>query len=395
METIFYVSRSGLPITAPGIRIANLSNLIDKNLYKIHYFCICEEKKEELELADKSYHDKYGNLTLIYQNNTYTYINLRNTVIENYVELFTSSRQFRELLKYIKEINPKIIILYNPTFSLENKLYRKAKQMDIRIFVDVTEWYEYRRNDTFNKRFIAKSVDKRIKKLDQDMDGIIAISQYLVDFYTKKKANVIYIPPIMLECPNVNVHINEIKECIYAGSPKQKDNIYNVISAVLKLNKNKINIKLKLIGITYEELMSYYRCEKEYLSTSGILCYGRLMHKDVIEILKNADFSFLFREPKRYAKAGFSTKLSECISLGIPILCNRVGGAECIIESYNCGWVIDNYEQTSIFNELTKIISYPSKKMEFYRKNCFIAYNNEIKGEQYRKRLNEFIRKGY
>ncbi len=64
----------------------------------------------------------------------------------------------------------------------------------------------------------------------------------------------------------------------------------------------------------------------------GITAYGRVPHEECVKVIEKADFSILFRGESSVRKSRFFTKLSESLSLGIPVLCNAVGGADEIIK---------------------------------------------------------------
>ena len=77
-----------------------------------------------------------------------------------------------------------MVILYNPTSRMANRVRQLCKKRKISVVVDVTEWYEVSHQKKAEK-VVAVSVDKRIRKIDKKMDGIISISPYLTNYYEK------------------------------------------------------------------------------------------------------------------------------------------------------------------------------------------------------------------
>ena len=65
-------------------------------------------------------------------------------------------------------------------------------------------------------------------------------------------------------------------------------------------------------------------------------------------MLRESDFGILFRKPELYARAGFSTKFAECMSNGVPMLCNAVGGADTVLETGMDGIVISDMSEESL-----------------------------------------------
>ncbi len=80
----------------------------------------------------------------------------------------------------------------------------------------------------------------------------------------------------------------------------------------------------------------------------GVHFWGRQSHDRVIEMLRESDFGILFRKPELYARAGFSTKFAECMSNGVPMLCNAVGGADTVLETGVDGIVISDMSEESM-----------------------------------------------
>lgn len=81
---------------------------------------------------------------------------------------------------------------------------------------------------------------------------------------------------------------------------------------------------------------------------NGVHFWGRRSHDRVIEMLRESDFGILFRKPELYARAGFSTKFAECMSNGVPMLCNEVGGADAVLETGVDGIVVPDMSEKSM-----------------------------------------------
>ena len=70
-------------------------------------------------------------------------------------------------------------------------------------------------------------------------------------------------------------------------------------------------------------------------------------------MLQESDFGILFRTPDLYSRAGFSTKFAECMSNGVPMLCNAVGGADLILENMIDGIVIPDLSNQALLDGIT------------------------------------------
>jgi glycosyltransferase involved in cell wall biosynthesis len=294
----------------------------------------------------------------------------------------------KEVVRIIKENKGiDVIICYNyPAIALY-KLKRYCREENIKIFADVTEWYKGEGN--LIKR-VVKNIDTylRMVKIHPKLDGVIVISKYLENFY-KNKLKVIYIPPL--------VDINDKKWCrdsienngenklnlIYAGSPgKSKDKLDKIILALKKINLDKI--KLKIIGLTEEEFRSNYPKFSDELNKENIEFLGRISHKNVLEILKKADFSIFYREKNRVTMAGFPTKFVESISAKIPVITSRTSDLEnYLIDGENGFWLEENIEIS-----LEKILAENFEKLKRMKEK---VNNKEFDYENYLNKFSELL----
>ena len=107
--------------------------------------------------------------------------------------------------------------------------------------------------------------------------------------------------------------------------------------------------------------------------------------------MKNADFSFLFRYNKRYAKAGFSTKFVECMSFGVPMICNRIGGTDSIIEDNVDGFVLENIDDGNLDIFLKKLYLLDKRKILNMKKAAFAKAQKMFTPENHKNDLKEFL----
>jgi glycosyltransferase involved in cell wall biosynthesis len=108
---------------------------------------------------------------------------------------------------------------------------------------------------------------------------------------------------------------------------------------------------------------------------------GRMEHRQVISLIKAADYSLIVREQNRVTLAGFPTKFVESISCGTPVIATDSSDLSEYIGAYNCGRIVsfDNLK-----NDLEKILSLPGKPS---------ACNDLFDYRRYAELMDEFIRK--
>lgn len=349
MKKILYLGRFGLPESAAGIRVYRIAKLLSACDCQVQFGC---------------YGANYQNRTETYDGFVYHF----HTVFSGWRKVLNVADLYSDQLKYsfanklIESYRPDMVILYNPTSRIAEKVRRFCQKRGIRVVVDVTEWYEIDHHEKGEKT-VAKSVDNRIRRIDKKMDGIISISSYLTHYYTELGQRTYEIPPVMMEISRGDTSTKCSKDgtrlsIVYAGSPGRKDQLKNVVQAVTEINRQSVQVHLDIIGV------------KEEKALPGIRFYGRLPHNKTIDIVKQADFSVLFRENLRYAKAGFSTKFSESMSLGVPVICNEVGGCDTLIHNWENGIVLKDGAVETIKECLCNLLEQSDSTLEEMKKGA-------------------------
>ena len=253
-----------------------------------------------------------------------------------------------EELAYIKNLNPDIVIAYNfPALGLY-RINRYCKKRDIKIFGDITEWYQ--------PRNLVKWLDTtwRMVYLNKKMDGLILISNYLKDYYSE--TNTIQIPPTVDTQDKKWVSGNKHKEgdeaitLMYAGSPGRddKDRLDNLVECIGVFS----NMLLKVVGITSDD---YKKKFPEVVIPQNVEFCGRQSHDRTIEMLNESDFSIFFRRPSRVNNAGFPTKFVEAQTAGIPVITSKFSDLEQYIEIGKNGFLAESISKDDIDAVLEKV----------------------------------------
>ena len=370
MEKVLYITRSDLPTNAEGLRMDRLSDILEKKGTKVDFISskrVDEVSADGLLSSDFEFEEGIG---LYYQFKSRRYFfdkSQKRSIISsllNLVELFYQKHFFNRIICYCRKYKPDCVVIYNGLYRLTRLVIRFCKKNDIRVIEDVTEWYEICPiSSGVGNRFVTKSVDKRIRKLDRKATGIIAISDFLFDYYKKKGIDVIWIPPLMNFETDFAPSTNECLKFVYAGIPGRKDKLIPILDAVYETNsqKNECKCFLYLIGIDERYLFNNWK-NIDY-NKFGIFAFGRLPHNDTQNLIVETDFSFLLREKKRYALAGFSTKFAESLSLGIPVICNKIGGCDKLISDGITGFLLEDSSSQTIVTLIDKISNLPSSTL--------------------------------
>ena len=342
MAKVLYVGWSGLPETAAGIRVYQIAKVLRKAGNQVVFLCLSQStpvKDDEIE---------YDGFRYIVKRQS----KLR---VKNAGNIICGCTDFRVIIDTITYEKPDTVIVYNEKERLTKKIISFCRPRGIVVGADVTEWYELSRSKKCNY-VVAKNVDYRIRTMDPKLDFIISISPFLTTYYRSHGCkNVIEIPPI-IDCVKSEIMPTSLKirHLVYAGSPAQKDLILPYLIAIKDINNDQVKVVADIVGVTKEQVRTLLQVDNP--EKIGIIAYGRVPHEECVKVIEKADFSILFRENLRYAKAGFSTKLSESLSLGIPVLCNAVGGADEIIKDGFNGIKIEGCDSASIMNAVERIL---------------------------------------
>ena len=296
---------------------------------------------------------------------------------------------------YIKNNNIDVIVVYNPPALFSLKLIRLCEENNIKLVLDSTEWYE---SDHLPMgKFGIPSIENylRMNYVYPKIKNIISISHYLNNHYRykngKNELNQIILPIIAnSQSTNIKPPISQQINFIYAGNPGKKDNIIDFIN-YLPLLRQEINcpILLNVAGISPSQLKDLLGSDKYVKVKSYIKCHGRLSKSDVAELYKISHFSILFRDDKRYAYAGFPTKLVESWCNLTPVICNPIGDITLYAHHGENACIINNLSQISIFmNDLRENNSY-----DYMQQQCKITIDLNLSNDVYAQKLIYFFSK--
>jgi glycosyltransferase involved in cell wall biosynthesis len=222
------------------------------------------------------------------------------------------------------------IIVYDGGTPLILRLLKFCRQRNIALIADCTEWYDPRHVPGGRFGPWRWDSESRMRWLLPKIGSVIAISSYLERYYRERGCEVLRVPPLVdLRAPcwkPISPVVREDSEIhlMYAGTPYKKDLLAEALRAIIRLRSEGLPVKIHLVGATREGLGKWMTEDASFVDDLGdaAVCYGRLPQLQVLEKLTTADFTILLREDKRYAHAGFPTKLVESLAAGVPIITN-------------------------------------------------------------------------
>jgi len=298
----------------------------------------------------------------------------------------SSTEWFRYIssVSYLKHIEttafPDMIIAYNYPAPALYKLKRWCKKHNVKLVSDCTEWYAPRGKGLYR---MAKWLDTyvRMKFLHPRLDGMIAVSQYLYQYYNKRMDHVYMLPPLVdkeqekWSFNSREIRNNNVRQLIYAGSPEGgKDRIDIMIKALSAIRKHcSLDIRLLVIGISREQYVTMYDATFP-MEDSFVEFKGRIPHEEAIRYVHDADFQIFIRENNLTNRAGFPSKFVESMSCGTPVITNRMNNLDAYLKNGVNGFFVDYDNIESLTNTLSAPLNISRKEIEQLRSNCEKLY---------------------
>ena len=310
---------------------------------------------------------------------------------------YECKNQIREYLSNSED--PDMIILNTiplPAFRYVKKYAVKNK---ISLVHDAVEWHsldQYPLTDIYGlitglyrnsviNRFI---LDKHFK--------VISISRYLDSYFKKKGINSLRIPVIMNANSIVYHKDNSGKKLhiTYAGSPRGKDYLENIILAIELLNINeRQKLDITLLGVNDTQLCEITKRSTEEIRNLGCInALGRVTRKDVLKKLENTDFTILIRSEKaRYAKAGFPTKVVESLASATPVILNFTSDLDMYLrDGYDCLNVLSEDPEDIVVSIRRALELSPTEKTNM-RLNARKTAEQNFDSSKYQNTLKNFL----
>lgn len=274
-----------------------------------------------------------------------------------YITIFVSTDK-------ILEHKPDYVVLYNFPSVASLKILKTCHKHGIEVVHDLTEWES---NNHWSPADIMRKIDinLRMRYCMKKMDGVIAISRYLYEYY-KGCVNTIMMPPtvdLKAEKWNRNRKLtsgHKIK-LVYAGNAGFgiKDRLDIIVKAVVKYP----NMQLDVIGMNENNYINGYGpLPKE---CNNIIFHGRISHAEAIKAVQNADFQFLIRDNNRKNNAGFPTKFVESMACCTPIIATLTSNiGDYLIDGQN-GYVVDDcHSLADVLDSISRLSSSEIVKMK-------------------------------
>ena len=221
----------------------------------------------------------------------------------------------------------KLVMCYNLHALPLMRLIRVCKKRGIKIAADCTEWYENK--PSLHPVKMIKCIDTALAmRAQKKLDGMIAISSYLENYYKP-------FVPVMLRLPPL-VDVSDEKwqhpllqksgrlKLVYSGSPGDtKDKLGQIVRLLADLC---YDFEFKVVGVTKQQFLQTFNNCESYITKLGnkLVFAGRVSHSESVRALYEADYCVFVRDCTRKNTAGFPTKFVECFTSGVGIIASDI-----------------------------------------------------------------------
>lgn len=313
-----------------------------------------------------------------------------------YHSIFRGRKTLQWLNFFLKSNTIDVIVVYNSNSFFIYSLYKFCKHYNIKLVCDCTEWYDG--SHLPGGKFGLSNFDNnfRIRIIYPIVKNIISISSFLDKFFEKRGCNSIVIPPIMDSLDSKwnrfesKVNSSNSIRLIYAGVPGKKDLIGRILAALDIINKSECKILFTIVGADALQIKEMFYSNVDILPLF-IKCLGRVKLDLVPQFYKESDFSIIVRKNRRYAHAGFPTKLVESFFSGVPVISNCTSDIPKYLVNHKNGFLLNGNsieDLVDCFNCITSLSKDEILKMKLCAKETALS-NFDFKS--YSKALIEYF----
>lgn len=328
-----------------------------------------------------------------------SYVSFRNKK-SNIVAKIKNYLLYKYNLKHFLSKEKKFDVMHvvNVPTKVFSFLKRYAKKRGIKLVHDSVEWYSPEQFKNGKKNSSYKAKDKLNKKLIDEQFSVIAISTFLEKHFKAKDINTVRVPVIMdvesISCEKLTDPGKTV--FLYAGSPGKKDYLSEILAGFSLLSESELGkLEIRLIGITCGQLVSVCGVKEETIEriSSSLKCFGRVSREEVLDNLKEADFTILLRsETLRYAKAGFPTKVVESLAAATPVITNLTSDLGMYLEDGKDSLIVNSCSSSDLAQTLKKAASLSATERDdmynFSRKKAESAFDYKL----YIQRFDELLK---
>ncbi|HAV51028.1 MAG TPA: group 1 glycosyl transferase [Brevundimonas sp.] len=284
--------------------------------------------------------------------------------LTRYVTMGAKSRDWLARL----EARPAAVILYSGYTPYILQLRGWCRRAGVPLIFDAVEWYTAASPLGFATSPYLWQTELAMRVLIPRLDGLIAISRWLEDHYTRAGLPVVRVSPTLAvkATPVGQGGDGDRLSLVYAGTPGRKDLLDVLLRAVATVDPNGERLRLDIYGPSAEDLKAYGLA----VVPPSVTAHGPVAQATAMAGVARADFSVLLRRPDKVATAGFPTKFVESLAVGTPVIATLTSDlADHLVDGQN-GLVCDDASPETVARVLERALAMTTKQKSALRKTA-------------------------
>lgn len=377
MKTVLYCISETYPI---GPAYASRTKAITDILFAIGYSIIvlCDMKVEDSNVSTNT-------------SRVIEVLPKKSNKIVNIIKLPTMYEQAMEKIISNNKID---VIISRSMFDRFGKIIKISKKYNIPLVLESCERYHFSnwRFGIFNPRYWQFKFDWHF--LYKKVDGVIAISNYLKNYYENSNIYTIHIPAI-INVNNLELEYSstdeKIKILFFGSLGNGKDLVKPVIKTLIRNKYLASKFDFHLYGPSIKQVKKLFLPSLDLTRYQFIKIHKRIKTSEFSKVLPFYHYGLLLRPNRISSIAGFPTKFVDYMSFGLPVITNGIGDIKNYVLNRENGFIIDKLNIKKIENILTEILSLDINSYNLMRMSARRTVDTYFSTKIYNEGLREFM----
>lgn len=250
-----------------------------------------------------------------------------------------------------------VCIVYGGSGPFTSAVKRWADAQGVPRIIDSVEWYSpnHSRWGLLNPRVVDNEYSMRVRY--PRYDGAIAISRYLERHYARTGTPTLRLPPLtdVLAVELGDKAPQGPLQIVYAGTPANKDILGTIVRAAQSMDPGGRRVQLDILGVTQAQAAVLPQLA-DLGPSPAVNYYGRVSRIEVLTRVAQADYIPMVRPNRRFAHAGFPTKVVEAMAAGTAVLGNHTSDLDEHVRHLETGLVIGDSSPEEIVHGLESAV---------------------------------------
>lgn len=309
--------------------------------------------------------------------------------LTRYVTMGAKSRHWLERL----DARPAAVILYSGYTPYILQLRGWCRRAGVPLIFDAVEWYTAASPLGFATSPYLWQTEIAMRWLIPRLDGVIAISRWLENHYTRAGLPVVRVPPT-LDTLAVSTSLppsGPVKQLVYAGSlGTRKDMLGTIIEAMHDLN----GVELVVLGPTHQEYCRTFGISETSDIPPFVRFLGQKTHAEAQAIIRASDYTIFVRPVSRLTSAGFPTKFVESLALGVPVITNLTSDLGEVHVEGQTGFVAESESLADVARAIESAVEASTEQRQSMRANCLGVAQSIFDIRQYALTMEDIVTRG-